>query len=52
MEFLLFVAAALLVLWIVVKVFFKSVGCIIHLALIAAVILAVFWLLREVFNLF
>jgi len=30
---------------------FKSIGCLIHVALIGAVILAVFWLLRVVFNL-
>lgn len=52
MEFILFIAVALLVLWVIVRLFFKSVGCIIHVALILGVVLVVFWLLREVFNLF
>jgi hypothetical protein len=52
METILFIAIALLVIWILARIFFKSLGCLIHVALIAAVILAVFWLLRVVFNLF
>jgi hypothetical protein len=52
MEAVLFIAIALLIVWVVVRLFFKSVGGLIHLALLAAVILAVFWLLRVVSNLF
>jgi hypothetical protein len=52
METVLFIAIALLVIWIFARIFFKSLGCLIHLALIAAVILAIYWLLRVVFNLF
>ena len=51
METVLFIAIALLVIWILARIFFKSIGCLIHVALIGAVILAVFWLLRVVFNL-
>jgi len=52
MEAVLFIAVALLVLWIIGRLFFKSLGCLIHIALIIAVILGIFWLLRVVFNLF
>ena len=52
MEAVLVIAVALLILWVIGRVFFKSIGCLIHLALIAALVLAVFWLLRVVFNLF
>ena len=49
MTTLLIIAIALLVIWIFARLFFKSLGCLIHLALIAAVILAVIWLVRIVF---
>lgn len=52
METLLFIAIGLLVLWVIAKLFFKSLGCIIHVALILAVLFAILWLLRAVFNLF
>ena len=48
----LFIAIALLVIWVIARLFFKSLGCLIHIALIVAVILGIFWLLRVVFNLF
>ena len=49
---LLFIAIALLALWVIGRLFFKSLGCIIHIALILAVLLVIFWLLRSVFHLF
>ena len=52
MEILLFIAIGLLVLWVIGKVFFKSLGCLIQVALILAVLFAILWLLRAVFNLF
>jgi hypothetical protein len=33
-------------------IFFKSIGALIHIALIVAVILIIIWLLRAVFKLF
>jgi len=52
MSALILIAIALVVLWIIGRLFFKTLGCIIHIALIAAVILAIYWLLHTVFNLF
>ncbi|QNT76486.1 DUF5670 family protein [Dehalogenimonas etheniformans] len=49
MSTLLLIAIALLVIWIIARLFFKSLGCLIHLALIAAVILAIIWLFKTVF---
>ncbi len=49
MEPILIIAIALLALWVLARIFFKSIGCLIHLALIAAVILAVIWLVRLIF---
>ncbi|XUW99411.1 MAG: DUF5670 family protein [Dehalogenimonas sp.] len=49
MSTLLLIAIALLVIWIIARLFFKSLGCLIHLALVAAVILAVIWLFKTVF---
>ncbi|APV44507.1 hypothetical protein Dform_01174 [Dehalogenimonas formicexedens] len=49
MSTILLIAIGLLVIWIIARLFFKSLGCLIHLALIAAVVLAVIWLLKTVF---
>jgi len=52
MGILLFIAIALVVLWLLGFLFFKSIGCIIHVVLIIAVILAILWLLRAVLHVF
>ena len=46
MTLLLWLAVALVALWLVVKFVFKVVGCAVHVLLIAAVIAAGIWLLR------
>lgn len=46
MTLLLWLAVALVALWLVVKFVFKVVGCAVHVLLIAAVIAAAIWLLR------
>ena len=46
MTILLWLAAGLVALWLVVKFVFKAVGCAVHLLLVAAVIAAAFWFLR------
>jgi hypothetical protein len=38
------IALALVVLWLVIKVVFKVVGCTVHLLLIAAVIAVAYWI--------
>jgi hypothetical protein len=49
---LLVLAIVILVLWLLGRIFFKSLGCMIHIALIIAGILLVIWLLSFVFHLF
>ena len=49
MSTLLVIAIALLAIWVIARLFFKSLGCLIHVALIAALILAVIWLLKFIF---
>lgn len=46
MTLLLWLAVALVALWLVVKFVFKVVGCAVHVLLIAAVIAVGIWLLR------
>jgi len=46
MTLLLWIAIALVVLWLVVKFVFKAVGCAIHLLLLAALVALVLYLLR------
>jgi hypothetical protein len=45
MTLLLWLAVALVALWLVVKFVFKIVGCAVHLLLLAAIAAAVIWLL-------
>jgi len=42
MSILIWIAAALVGLWLVAKLFFKTVGCVIHVLLLLAV-LAIAW---------
>ena len=49
---LLTIAIIVLVLWLLGFIFFKSIGGIIHIALIVGVILLIIWLLRAVVKLF
>jgi hypothetical protein len=37
-------ALGLVVLWLVVKFFFKAVGCVVHLLLVAAVVAVAYWI--------
>jgi len=46
MTLLLWLAVALVALWLVVKFVFKVVGCAVHVLLVLAVIAAAIWLLR------
>ena len=52
MGFLLTIAIIILVLWLVGWIFFKSIGGLIHIALVVGVILLIIWLLSKVFKLF
>ena len=52
MGILLTIAIVIIVLWLLGFIFFKSIGGIIHIALIVGVILLIIWLLRAVFKLF
>lgn len=46
MTLFIWIAVALVALWIVIKVVFKAVGCAVHLLLIAAVVALVLYFLR------
>jgi hypothetical protein len=48
MTLLLWLAIALVAIWLVAKFVFKVVGCAVHVLLIAAVIAAVIWFLGGV----
>ena len=52
MIFLLFVAIALVVLWLLGLVFFKAIGFLIHVVLVLALILLIIWLLRAILHVF
>ena len=52
MEFLLFIGVILVVLWLLGIFAFKSLGGLVHIALVVAVILIVIWLLRAVLHVF
>ena len=52
MGILLTIGIIILVLWLLGFIFFKSIGGLIHIALIVSVILLIIWLLRAVFKLF
>lgn len=49
---LLTIGIIILVLWLLGFIFFKSLGALIHLALVIGVILLIIWLLRAIFRLF
>ena len=51
MSFLLLLGIVLLILW-VLGLFVFSLGGLIHIALVIAVILVIIWLLKTVFKLF
>jgi hypothetical protein len=44
---LLWIAVALVVLWLVVKFVFKAVGCVVHLMLLLALAAVVWWFLSQ-----
>lgn len=46
MELLIWLALALVALWLIVKFVFKVVGCAVHGLLLAAVVAAAIWLLQ------
>lgn len=43
MTLLLWMAAALVALWLIVRLFFKTVGCIVHVLLLLALAAVVWW---------
>jgi hypothetical protein len=47
MSLLLWLALALAALWIVIKLFFKTVGCIVHALLLLALAAVVWWFLAQ-----
>jgi len=52
MSTLLIIGIIIFVLWLLGFVFFRSLGWLLHIALIVAVILVIIWLLRSVLGLF
>lgn len=52
MSTLLLIGIIVLVLWLLGFIFFRTLGWLLHLALIVAVILLILWLLRSVLGLF
>jgi hypothetical protein len=44
---LLWIAIALVALWLVVKFVFKAVGCVVHLLLLLALAAVVWWFLSQ-----
>ena len=44
---LIWVAVALVALWLVVKVVFKTVGCIVHVLLLLALAAVVWWFFSQ-----
>ena len=45
---LLWIAGALVGLWLIVKIFFKTVGCIVHVLLLLALGAVVWWFMTQV----
>ena len=43
MTLLLWTAAGLVALWLIVKLFFKTVGCVVHVLLLLALAAVVWW---------
>jgi hypothetical protein len=52
MSTLLLIGIIVLVLWLLGFIFFRTLGWLLHIALIVAVILLILWLLRSVLGLF
>ena len=52
MYILLIIGIIILILWVLGRIFFKSLGCLIHIALVVGAILVIVWLLSAVFHLF
>ena len=52
MGFLLVLGIILFILWLLGLFVFKSLGGLIHIALVVAVIIIIIWLLKAVFKLF
>ena len=52
MSILLIIGIIILVLWLLGFIFFKSIGAVIHLALIAGAVIVIVWLLRAVLKVF
>jgi hypothetical protein len=52
MGILLTIGIVIFILWLLGFIFFRSLGWLIHIALVIAVILIIIWLLRSVFALF
>ena len=44
---LLWIAVALVALWLVVKLFFKTVGCVVHVLLLLALAAVVWWFMTN-----
>ena len=47
MTLLLWIAIALVALWLAVKLFFKTVGCAVHVLLLLALAAVVWWFLAQ-----
>jgi hypothetical protein len=52
MSTLLIIGIIIFVLWLLGFFFFRSLGWLLHIALVIAVILVIIWLLRSVLGLF
>lgn len=47
MSMILVIAAALVALWLIVKLFFKTVGCVVHALLLLALAAVVWWFMSQ-----
>ena len=47
MTLLLWIAVALVALWLIVKLFFKTVGCVVHVLLLLALAAVVWWFMAQ-----
>ena len=47
MTLLLWLAVALVALWLIVKLFFKTVGCVVHVLLLLALAAVVWWFMSQ-----
>ncbi|GEM_PF-376854 len=51
MSILLTIGIVILVIWLIFVIFFRSLGCLIHIALAVGLVLLILWLLSNVFHL-